>query len=715
MSMPSLKVKIGADTEGLDKGLAKASRNMRGLSRTAAKAFAAVGAAAGLANAGLIVFARHQANVIDQNTKLARSLGLTHNEFLAMSQVANEAGVATGQLSAMLGIMQRNIVELGKGTKTQEDAFARLGLAMGDLEGQSPAAQFEIIASRLNQIGDPATRTATAMDVLGKSGRGAINMLEGYADKIKDAAEFQEKFGLAVSQTDAEQIERANDALGRLLSIASGVGNQIAVYVAPAVEAMSNALIDLAAGVGPLRDALAPLLDNLDRLGIYTATAAAFFVGPWAFGLAVAAASTVTLSGALALLRVAMIRTGILAVIVGAGELVYQFTRLVKGAGGFGQALELLGDVGADVWDRMKTGGESLVLGMKSVGFSIQSNFLSMLANIQQKWADFLHITASTLSDAGMDETSAKIRGAAIDAGSGFYELSLAAQEASSGADTYAEKAEVMAKAATAALPSIAALRAAMANADTVGGPAVNPDTPGGPEGGQPVAPDETGLIMPGVAGAGKITEDMQIRLDALRESLMTEQEEVDAWYMRSLEALDWYDAQRTSRQATSAEDRLRLEQEYRDKVDALTVRGAEREKKSTQEAASAALSSLSTVFKKSKGIRVAMAIMDTYAGATRALKDYAAPYSYAVAASVVAAGLANVASIMSASSSGGGGGGGGAAAAGAAPTEAAPTTTFKFNISGDSGGFGESVMRQFVDQLNSTQRNGGRFVGVIA
>ena len=34
MAMPTVKVKIGADTEGLDKGLAKASGNMRGLART---------------------------------------------------------------------------------------------------------------------------------------------------------------------------------------------------------------------------------------------------------------------------------------------------------------------------------------------------------------------------------------------------------------------------------------------------------------------------------------------------------------------------------------------------------------------------------------------------------------------------------------------------------------------------------------------------------
>lgn len=44
------------------------------------------------------------------------------------------------------------------------------------------------------------------------------------------------------------------------------------------------------------------------------------------------------------------------ALIAGAGELVYQFTKLVKGAGGFGAAIDLLKDVVLDVWNRIGLG-----------------------------------------------------------------------------------------------------------------------------------------------------------------------------------------------------------------------------------------------------------------------------------------------------------------------------------------------------------------------
>lgn len=49
------------------------------------------------------------------------------------------------------------------------------------------------------------------------------------------------------------------------------------------------------------------------------------------------------------------------------------------------------------------------------------------------------------------------------------------------------------------------------------------------------------------------------------------------------------------------------------------------------------------------KGLKIAEAIASTYAGAARALADYPWPFSIAVAASVVAAGIANVASIAAA------------------------------------------------------------------
>ena len=122
---------------------------------------------------------------------------------------------------------------------------------------------------------------------------------------------------------------------------------------------------------GPLGIAIRGLFDNLGRLAAYATTFAGVMAGRWVAGLVAAAVSVRGLATALMVLRGALIRAEIGALIVGAGELVYQFARLVSGAGGFGEALSLLGDVASEVWERIKLGGRSLALSLQSVWAAI--------------------------------------------------------------------------------------------------------------------------------------------------------------------------------------------------------------------------------------------------------------------------------------------------------------------------------------------------------
>ena len=221
----------------------------------------ALGIAGGLAAVGtaMLAMTRRSMENLDALTKQARQVGLTADRLQAMSLVAGEAGVSTQSLTNTLGIMQRNIVELERGTATQVRAFEALGLSIVNLQGLNADEQFEQIANALNNVQDPAERTALAMEVFGRSGREVINMLDGYSDKLADATEFQRRFGIAISQTDAEAIERANDAVGRLREAFGGLGNLMAAAVAPAVERTSNLLLSLA---GRIADRVNPPTDR---------------------------------------------------------------------------------------------------------------------------------------------------------------------------------------------------------------------------------------------------------------------------------------------------------------------------------------------------------------------------------------------------------------------------------------------------------------------
>jgi hypothetical protein len=121
-------------------------------------------------------------------------------------------------------------------------------------------------------------------------------------------------------------------------------------------------------------------------------------------------------------------------------------------------------------------------------------------------------------------------------------------------------------------------------------------------------------------------------------------------------------------------------------------------------------------MFQGSKPIAMAQALINTFQGITEALK-LPFPANLAAVAKVAAQGFAAVQGIASARPGSGiggtaraasGGGGGGAAAQ-------QPVTTFQFTLTNDPMGFGERFARQFIDQLNSTSRNGGQIRGVIA
>ncbi|MCP8895352.1 tape measure protein [Shinella daejeonensis] len=230
-----------------------------------------------------------------------------------------------------------------------------------------------------------------------------------------------------------------------------------------ASSAVAGVIISVADGIRWLSQNT----ETLQRTLVYAGTAVTAFGTYYAGAMAIAAASTWTLNGALAFLRAALLRTGILALVVMAGELVYQFTRLVDGAGSFGNAMGLLGDVASEVWERIKLDGESLVLGLSSLWQKIQAAFLTMLAVMQAGWAEFISAVVAGMSYIpGMGDATTSLQEYANSAKKNFEETAQAATNAYGEANRLMAESDAKAAAAMKPLESLAALNKAMAEAD---------------------------------------------------------------------------------------------------------------------------------------------------------------------------------------------------------------------------------------------------------
>ena len=247
-----IAISVGADIGPLVRELGKASGAVSKFGKDAqasgggmalaTKAGAALGASVIAAGAAMVVFTRAAMNNIDALSKQARVAGVAVSTFQAMSLVAEEAGVSSEQLSKSLVKMQDNITQLGRGGAAQIATFDQLGISFSQIGTLAADAQFELIAERISAISDPTLRTSAALDVFGKSGADALNMMTGYGAAIANATAFQEEFGLAVSDLDAANIEAANDAIGRSGIAIQSLGTQLAVTFAPGIQKVAIGL-----------------------------------------------------------------------------------------------------------------------------------------------------------------------------------------------------------------------------------------------------------------------------------------------------------------------------------------------------------------------------------------------------------------------------------------------------------------------------------------
>jgi hypothetical protein len=387
---------VRAELEGVGeagkRGLSRLSREMEAANKRLAgfarRVRVAAAAAVAAATAAGVAMVRSGLQSVDAQAKLAQSLGTTVASIQTLERAGELAGVSMSGIEQATKDLTRRLSQAAAGGGPAAQALERLGLSASDLLALPLDVRVGAINAAIEDFVPAAERAAVAGQLFGEEGSIAMSRID--TATLRQASEDVRAFGVAVSEQDADQIERTNDAISRLGLIWRGLSNQLAVAAAPALEAVADAMAAAARTTGPLGQAIQGLLGNVGRLASTAAAFAGFLAGRWVAGLAAAALSVRGLATALVVLRGALIRTGIGALIVGAGELIFQFGRLVRGAGGFGEALELMGDVARAVWDGIKVTATSFVDDFRAMRADIETIWLRLMAFLSSKWADFL-------------------------------------------------------------------------------------------------------------------------------------------------------------------------------------------------------------------------------------------------------------------------------------------------------------------------------------
>ena len=268
-----------AASDELSREMEAANARLAAFSRRVRVAAAAAVAAATAAGVAMI---RSGLQTVDAQAKLAQSLGTTVASIQTLERAGELAGVSMSGIEQATKDLTRRLSQAAAGTGPAADALDRLSLSATDLIALPLDQRVGAINAAIESFVPAAERAAVAGQLFGEEGSIAMSRID--TATLRQATEDVLAFGVVVSEQDADQIERTNDAISRLRLIWRGLSNQLAVAAAPALEAVANAMAAVASRTGPLGIAIRGLFDNIGRLTTYAATFAAFLAGRWGGG-----------------------------------------------------------------------------------------------------------------------------------------------------------------------------------------------------------------------------------------------------------------------------------------------------------------------------------------------------------------------------------------------------------------------------------------------
>jgi hypothetical protein len=213
--------------------------------------------------AGLALITRESFRSIDALAKQADSLGVATERLAGYKLGAELAGIEEDQFIKALEKQRSILFDASQGVKTATEAFAALGLNVNALLRMNADQQFSTIADAISKVENATQRGALAAEIFGARNQRVINFLTEGSAAIEGYVQQAEELGLAVSRVDAAKIEAANDAFELGQKRIKGLGNVIAVELAPIVTGLSEAFVAATGNATTMGETVRKIIDGI--------------------------------------------------------------------------------------------------------------------------------------------------------------------------------------------------------------------------------------------------------------------------------------------------------------------------------------------------------------------------------------------------------------------------------------------------------------------
>lgn len=363
-------------------------------------------------------------------TKVSQAAISGEKQFQRIEQGMLAVTGSTDKAAAMLDYVRDVSNRAGTQLATTAQQLIRLKAASAGtaLEGDKTRMIFEKItfsAQKLGLSNDELEGTLRAVEQIMSKGSVQAEELRGQlGDRLPGAVNIMAASLGVTTKKLGEMMKKGQVSSDALVGFVDELAKRLGVDVTKSIEtviAAENRLADswreftnavndsfgISDAYVKVVNALAGALDwasnNMDKItaalwGIAAAASATYLIlyGPGVFAgitaltslLWGAVTATGGLTAAMTVLRGALITTGIGALVVGLGVLIYWIALSIEKMGGFAKAFQLLKDVSAESWDRIKQGVEVMVGGIANSLTRLRAVFFEVLAAIVGKFAD---------------------------------------------------------------------------------------------------------------------------------------------------------------------------------------------------------------------------------------------------------------------------------------------------------------------------------------
>lgn len=266
----ALRINLTADTAEFKRKLTLAERDAERLGRAIGSTLRtgvlalASGAAAGAA--ALTALTVSSFSTISAQVDLAKRVGASVAAIQTLQYQTELAGGSSEALAKALGMLNVKLGEAArKGAGPAYEAVERLGLSIQVLSEMDADERIKAISDRMTELGYSTQQQADTLRSLGINQQEIINLFQEGSKAIDDARAELQAWGVLLSDVDAAKVEMAGDAWDKLKTVMVGVGNQIAIRVAPLIMAISDSISDAAKETGGFGSAI----DKTISMGVH--------------------------------------------------------------------------------------------------------------------------------------------------------------------------------------------------------------------------------------------------------------------------------------------------------------------------------------------------------------------------------------------------------------------------------------------------------------